>query len=257
MKVRPVLFLLPLLAAVLPIASRADARADQWIASARATLGTEQALNGVNAVHFIGVLDTTEKEPVPDKPGVTVDKPIHLAIDIIFAKPYRQRIMLRSDKNIDTTGLDDYDGWTRRVDVTDSTKWQMRLLDITQIKHLRANTWENLAFYRGIKLRGGRVEYLGEETIDGKACVKLSFIHAEDIVFTRYLDRATGRLIKTVTEAGGEIREEGEILVSGVRFPQRLITKDPSGQVVTVTFTQIKVNEAIPDSEFAVPSLGR
>jgi hypothetical protein len=256
MKARLALLLLPLLAA-LPVAARADARAEQWIATARKALGSEQALGAIYSVHFIGVLDTTEKEPVPDKPGQTVDKPIHLAIDIVFQKPYRQRITLRSDKNIDTTGLDDYDGWTRRVDVQDSAKWQMRLLDIAQIKHLRANTWENLAFYRGIEQRGGRVDYLGEETVDGRNCVKLAFVHADDIVFTRYLDVATGRLVKTVTETGGEIREEGDLVVSGVRFPQRLITKDPTGQVVTVVFSQVKVNEAIPDSEFAVPPMGR
>lgn len=248
---------LALLLAMLPVAARADARTEPLIAAARRSLGSEQALNAVNSVHFVGVLDTTEKVPVPDHPGQTVDQPLHLAIDIVFQKPYRQRITLRSDKNIDTTGLDDYDGWTRRVDVSDSKKWQMRLLDIAQIKHLRANTWENLAFYRGIEQRGGRVDYLGEETVDGKSCAKLAFVHADDIVFTRYIDRATGRLVKTITESGGEIREEGELVVAGIRFPQRLLTKDTSGQVVTVTFSDVKVNEAIPDSEFAVPSMGR
>ena len=130
-------------------------------------------------------------------------------------------------------------------------------MDVSQVKHLRANTWENLAFYRGIEKRGGRVEFQGEEVVEGQPCVKLAFIHADNIVFIRYFQSSTGRLIKTVTESGGEIREEGEMLVNGVRFPLKLINKDRSGQVTIITFSSIKVNEPLPAAEFAVPAIGR
>ena len=49
----------------------------------------------------------------------------------------------------------------------------------------------------------------------------LVFIHSDEIIFTRYFDKANGRLVKTVTDNKSEIREEGEIIVSGIRFPRK------------------------------------
>ncbi|MFI5335831.1 MAG: hypothetical protein ACHQ5A_03555 [Opitutales bacterium] len=252
MKVRLVLLLASF---VLPLAVlRADSQTDEWIARGRAALGTEKALSAINSVHFSGLLETTE--PKQGKDGKIIQVPLKLTIDIVFQRPYQQRITLRSEKIVETTGLDDYDGWKRRAEVGDESKWELSLLDPIQIKHLRANTWENLSFYRGIEQRGGRVEFQGEETVDSRPCVKLAFIHADNIIFTRFFDRATGRLIKTVTENGGEIREEGETLINGVRFPLKLINKDSTGLLTTITFSSVKVNESIPASEFAVPALG-
>ena len=67
----------------------------------------------------------------------------------------------------------------------------------------------------------------------------------------------------TETEQGGRIKEEGEIMVNGLRFPQRVttITKvaDAKNQIVdnpvVITFDKITLNETFPDSYFAVPPL--
>lgn len=230
----------------------ADARVDQWIAKARSAVGPESALNQVTSIHFSGTLETTEP---PADGAVAPGKPLVLRIDIVFQKPYRQRMILRSDKVVETTALDDYDAWIRRADATDEKKWQLSLLDIQQVKRLRANTWENLNFYRGIDSRGGRIEFGGDTSLDGRECVKLVFIHADNIVFTRYFEKATGRLVKTETEQGGEIREEGEIVVDGLRFPRKLINRSPGGQLATITFDSVKVNEPLPADQFAVPPM--
>ena len=95
----------------------------------------------------------------------------------------------------------------------------------------------------------------GDVTVDGVACAKLSFIHSERIVFHRYFDKATGRLVKTETSNGSEIREEGEMTVSGIRFPKKIINKAATGQVTTITFDTVVLNEGIPSAQFAVPSL--
>jgi hypothetical protein len=239
----------------MPTVASADSQSDAWIVKARAALGSESALNAVKSVHFAGVLETTEKVAVEGDPTKTEEKPLRLAIDIIFQKPYRQRISLRSDKYIETTALDDYDAWARRSEIGKEDQWRLTLLDIQQIKRLRANTWENLAFYRGLEGRGGKVEFQGETQLEGKDCVKIAFIHSEQISFTRYFEKSTGLLVKTVTENGAEIREEGEIIINGVRYPKKLINKSPDGRVTVITFDTVRVNEAIPDAEFAVPSL--
>ena len=236
----------------------ADARAaDQWIAKARQALGGDAALDSLQSIHFKGTLETTQRVPVdPNAPqGATREEPLRLGIDIIFQKPYQQRMILRSDKVIETTALDGYDAWIRRADATNESQWQLSLLDTAQVKRLRANTWENLNFYRGIDRRGGRVEVAGESTIDGRKCIKLVFTHDPAIVFVRYFDQASGRLVKTETENGGEIREEGEIVVQGLRFPKKLINRSPSGQIATITFDSVTINERFGAELFEVPML--
>jgi hypothetical protein len=254
MKARSVLSLVALLA-VSSQTAFGDGRIDEWVTKGRAALGSEEALNAVTSVRYTGTLETTEKIADKDDPTKVVDHPLRLAIDIVFQKPCQQRYILRSDKIVETTALDDYDGWIRRSEIGKDDQWQLTLLDATQIKRLRANTWENLSFYRGIEQRGGKVEFQDEATVDGKPCVVLAFKYAENISFTRYFEKSTGLLVKTVTENGGEIREQGEVIEKGVRYPKILINKAPNGQVTTITFDSIKVNEPVAASEFTVPAM--
>ncbi len=222
------------------------------IAKARAYVGPEAALNGVNSVHYVGTLITADP--------ADASKQTRAAMEIIFQRPERQRIMATSDRLIEVTALDGYEGWQRMQDPADPTKWRQTLLGTAQIKRLRANTWENLSYYRGIERIRGSVEDQGAVTIQGVACQKIAFIHAPDIVFYRYFEVATGRLVFTETEAGGTIREEGEMMVNGIRFPRSIITatKNAKGEMVTVTinFEKITVNEVFPPKQFAVPGVG-
>jgi outer membrane lipoprotein-sorting protein len=221
------------------------------IAKARAFVGSEAALEAVRSVHYVGTLVTTD----PADPA----KQTRAAMEIIFQKPEQQRIMATSDKTIEVTALDGYEGWQRIQDAADPSKWRQTLLGTEQIKRLRANTWENLSFFRGIERLGGRVEEQGTKEIDGVMCQKIAFIHAPAIVFYRYFDIATGRLVFTETEAGGTIREQGEMIVDGVRFPRSIVTatKNAKGelQTVTINFEKIVLNQTFPAQQFRVPAL--
>jgi outer membrane lipoprotein-sorting protein len=237
------------------LAVRAASDADRVIARARAGVGSEADLAALKSLHYTGTLSTS----VTDAKGVAT--PIKVGIEIIFQAPYRQRIVATSDKKIEITALDDYEGWQREQDPADSSRWRMTLLATEQIKRLRANTWENLSFFKDIEERRGHVEDLGTAEVDGKACRKLAFDHGDGIVFTRYFDTDTGRLVLTETENGISIREEGEVIAGGLRFPRKIIStnklKDGSDRVVTITFDKITVNETFADSLFAVPAMGR
>lgn len=221
------------------------------IAKARAFVGSEAALEAVRSVHYVGTLVTSD----PADPA----KQTRAAMEIIFQKPEQQRIMATSDKTIEVTALDGYEGWQRIQDAADPSKWRQTLLGTEQIKRLRANTWENLSFFRGIERLGGRVEEQGTKEIDGVMCQKIAFIHAPAIVFYRYFDIATGRLVFTETEAGGTIREQGEMIVDGVRFPRSIVTatKNAKGelQTVTINFEKIVLNQTFPAQQFRVPAL--
>jgi outer membrane lipoprotein-sorting protein len=218
------------------------------IAKARAFLGSESALNAVKSVHYLGVL--TSADPT-DKTQVS--------IEIIFQAPYQQRIEAKSGNNLEITSLDNYDAWQRAQDPNDPTRWKLTLLGKEELKRLRANTWQNLAFFRGIERAGGKVIDQGDATVEGIVCRKVAFVHDDDIVFYRYFEQATGRLVLTETESGGSIREKGEIVVNGVRFPKTIINTSKhdatSTQTITINFSQITVNETFPDSVFAIPSL--
>lgn len=223
---------------VLPAAADST---DKWIARARAYLGSENALNAVTSIHFTGTLEA---------PG-----DVKLPAEIIFQKPYRQRITYTGPKVVEITALDGYDAWLKRVNAENPVQWQVRLLDAAQVKRLRANTLENLSFYSTREMKGSTIEFLGEVTVDGVACVKISFTHSGGVAFVRYFEKATGRLVKTETENGTEIREEGEVVVKGVRFPKRVVNKAPNGDITSITFDKVAVNENFPADTFAVPSL--
>ncbi len=220
------------------------------VAKARAFVGAEAALNAVKSVHFVGSLTTGD--------SADPTKSARATIEIFFQAPDRQRIQATSEKTIEVTALDGYEAWSRVQDAADSKKWRLSLLGANEIRRLRANTWESLAFYRGIESHGGHIEDLGTVQTEGLTCAKLAFIYDHNIVFYRYLDAATGRLVYTENEAGSTQREQGTLVVNGIRFPQSIITTtnkaDGHVQTVILTFDKVIVNEAMPASLFAVPS---
>ena len=228
--------------------------AAQIIAKARAYLGKESVLNSVTTVTFSGHLESVERVPSPEDATKFVERPVRFPIEITFQKPYQQRIVLTRSNTIETTALDGYEAWRRRADAANPTRWQLSLLNAREIKQIRANTWENLNFCAGLEKVGGSVSVVGEDTVDGKECTKVAFKHSAEIVFMRYFDKATGRLVKTETDSGGEIREEGELVVSGIRFPRKVINKAPDGQTTTIVFEKAAVNQLVAPSEFAVPA---
>ncbi len=246
------LFVVAFVAVLNPV--RADEAGDM-LAKARARLGSESALNAVTTIHFIGTLEMADFQPTADAKTQVPGQLLKMPAEIIFQKPYQHKMTVTRSKVIDVTTLDDYDGWTKVTDRENNKKWRFSLLDAEQIKQLRANTWENLYFFGGLEKRGGTVKAEGDVVVDGVDCLKVSFYHSDRIVFHRYFEKTTGRLVKTDTAYGGEIREEGELLVEGIRFPKVIVNKSASGQSSRMTIEKIILNEKIPASEFAVPSL--
>lgn len=241
--------------AVIAVLPAAADTADEWVAKARAYLGRESALNAVKSLHFEGTIDTLERVADPANPGKMIDRPIRLTIEIVFQKPMQQRQILRSEKIERLTALDGYDAWEKVMDRTSLRSSPPALLDPVGVKRLRATTIENLSFYSNQYQDSRQVRVLGDAQVEGIACAKLSFTYNNSISFIRYFEKSTGRLIKTEIENGGEIREEGEMIVSGIRFPRKVINKTVDGKVTAITFEKVTVNETFPSEAFAVPPL--
>ncbi len=228
--------------------------ASEIIAKARHYLGGDAKLAAIHSIHYVGTMQSHEHTAAGPQS-------ITAAIEIILQKPFQQRITLTTAKQIETTGLDDLQAWQRIEEVADRSRQQLKILVPDAIKRLRANTWENLNFYKGLRARYGEVKVLGPATVDGVATVEVAFIHGPGIVFYRYFDPTDGRLVLTETPQGGKIREEGRMMVDGVRFPRKIVTttevRDAQGRPVknsiVVSFTKITLNETFPDRVFAVP----
>lgn len=238
------------------MAALAAAKADpvqDVIARARAFAGPEERLSAVRSVHFAGTLEASI--PTPEGP-----RSISAKIEIIFQAPFRHRIVVTFPDRVETTALDDLEAWQKIEDPSEPTRWRLTLLSLEEIKRLRASTWENLSFYRGIESRGGSVTDRGQGTIGDTATRILAFDHGDGIVYVRHFDAATGQLLLTETDQGEQIREQDEFPVDGIRFFRKVITsnklQDGSERVITVTFDRIVVNREFPLSSFAMPPVG-
>jgi hypothetical protein len=244
-----VLGLIAAAAAAAPIV-RADEPA--IIAKARAYLASESAIAAVRTLHFTGTVIQKSADFPNDR---TKDKTN--AVEIFFEKPWRERIVIMIPGRVVETALDDFDGWQRSRDAANPGSPHVVLLDAEVTENLRADTWENLSFYRGLEQVGGKVEDEGAATVDGIACEKVGFIHSPEIAYHRYFDQSNGRLLLTETAAGVKIRERGEIMAGGIRFPQAIVTRQMTSsgqeQFTTYSFDKIAVNEPLSDDLFTVP----
>jgi hypothetical protein len=234
------IFCLSIFVGFLPLLQAAPS-AEEVIAKGRDYLGGDTVLNNLKSIRYEASFETAEGETG--------------SLQIIFQKPMQQRVEVRRGEMSEVTALHDFDAWRKVSDRNDPSRWSMTLLDAQNIRELRANTWENLNFFRGIERRRGATLNEGIVDLDGNKVVKLVFQHPHGIEFTRFFDNETGRLVLTRTHEGAEISESGEIKVSGVVFPE-ILTMRKDGKVLNqVRFQSITVNEEFPDSFFEVPSL--
>lgn len=236
----------------LALLAQAALRAEPAVVGlARAYLGPESTLEGLTSIHFIGSLDRVD-------PGLGEKGTVHTDLDMVFVKPLRQRLVIRAPKVTMTTVLDGYDAWDWLQDNADPKKFRLTWLQTADIRSLRANTWENLYYYRAPE--GGSVEDMGPATIDGVDCERVDFTHGPGLVYQRFFDRDTGRLVLTVRGAES-FRESGEIRVDGIRFAKTIVsrTKSAAGAEVvsTASFDKVILNEKVSDALFTAPSIDK
>jgi hypothetical protein len=227
------------------------------IAKARAFLGTEAALDGVTSVHLVGSMESTlDGSAAP---------PNKATVDIVFQKPYQESLKIVTSDQLARKVLDGYNGWQLTqanrpggpAEFDSKQAQRLTILGVDQIRILRADTWENLSYYRGLEAAGGSTEDLGPATIDGVACEKIALRHSDLIVYYRYFDLATGRLVFTETYAGAKIREVGELVVQGIRFPRKITVDELNGGKVahtTIVIDRVTLNEPYSADFFAVPA---
>ena len=234
-------------------------RADEpaIIAKARAYLGSESALNAVNSIHMTGNISGAL-----DASGTSSQ----MTVDIIVQKPWQESIKMLGKDRFVQMSLDGYEasqqtqeGPSAMQTVIDPKKpWRLTILGPEQVRALRVDISESLWFYRGVLRAGGTIEDRGRATMDGIDTEKVAFVYAPNAIYIRYIDRSTGRLVFTETESGTKIRESGEIMAGGIRFPKQIAVTDivnGKDSTKTYNFDKITLNESFPAGLFAVPDL--
>lgn len=215
---------------------------DQIIANARKYLGSEEKLESISTIQYQGVFES----PLGGGSGY---------ISIYLRKPLMQRMEVVNGSITETTAINDFEGWKRRVDNNVPNDWAFVILNLAELKRMRANTWENLNFFTGIEHLKGRVINKGPTRKDSRNAYLLIFEYDEGIYYERYFDAETGELISTINQNGVEIKEVGEIMVDGIRFPEKVMTLVDGEIANIVTFVDIYLNEELDESLFDIPSL--
>ncbi len=218
----------------------AVASVEEVIAMARQRLGGEEVLNSVNSIHFKGKFMATNRGTEGQ-------------IEILFQKPFQQRLDVSEGDSILTTGLNGYEGWNRRISINNPGSWDLEILDAADVRRMRANTHDNLNFFTGLDKVRGKVLEKAVQKKDGRDAHVLVFQYDDKIFYKRYFDVQTGELISTVNDQGLEIKEVGQMVVDGVRFPQKVVSLIDGEIVNTVEFTEIILNEDLDSSYFDLP----
>jgi zinc protease len=104
-----------------------------------------------------------------------------------------------------------------------------------------------------------KVEVVGAESVEGKNCYKLELTIGDGVRLTKFFDRESNLLVKTmvplktpmgefeVEMLAADYRKEGDILT-----PHKM-TQKVIGQEFTITISEVKYNIEIPKSRFELP----
>ncbi|MEM8550505.1 MAG: hypothetical protein AAGF10_06920, partial [Verrucomicrobiota bacterium] len=238
----PPLLALVLISAAAPLYAQS---VEDVITKARARLGSEEALNNVETVQFIGVAINGQGEVTDD-------------VILQFKKPTMQRLTVESDNFKRITATNGFEGYTEIIDKYDPLSSGIIVHDAERVRRLIANSLENLYFFRGpYHLRGASVADEGMKSIDGEPCHVIRYSYPGDYHYLRRFNAKTGRVVSTINiSTDFETVEEGVIEVDGILFPEQINTYDDEGDLIrAVKFNQIIVNQPLDDSLFDFPDV--
>jgi len=145
-------------------------------------------------------------------------------------------------------GVNDGVAWTRsaeRAEILETGEDRAQALQSAEL--LPEGHWRK--FYKS-------VEMLGPDAVDGRPCYKLKVVPFAGEPHTLWYDQRTGLEVKEVepVPGGGEAEMTGGEYFesSGIRLPHVFQVR-MNGVVLTTTVDDVRFEEAIPDSVFALP----
>ncbi|MEM0965486.1 MAG: hypothetical protein AAGJ81_04990 [Verrucomicrobiota bacterium] len=212
---------------------------EEVIEKARSYVGPNETLESVDSLLYQGTL-------TPE--GGSTERQVRLVLE----KPASQLLEITQDQGRITMVVNALEGFMVQEDLGTGRKAVLPL-PLDQVRRFKANAAENLYFFEFPTSAQVRAKYLGESSFRGQTADEVRYVHPGGIQFFRYFDPETGELIGTLTDNGSVNTEEGETVVDGIRFAEKVLSYEGDDLVHTITFSEIEVNPDLPEDTFASP----
>jgi len=239
LRLQRILFSLGLLLLCPLAAQQAPSTAD-LINRARATVGTEKALNGIVTLKMVCSLEPVD----PKVPAATVL--------IIARKPHSQRLEIRVDDMVETTILSCRNACLIRSNLEEDAS-QMRELTGPELERVRYSTRQFFNFYRPDFKNGERVSHEGIVNHRGVRSHKVKYSYPEGLETTRYFSVKDDTLVATVTDNGVESVNRGSQVVKGIKYPESIDYYEDGRKLHTIKLNEVQVNEPLEAGIFEIP----
>lgn len=207
---------------------------------ARATIGSEAALDALVTLEFVGRLEPDD----PEMPSAT--------LLIIARKPLSQRLEVKVDDIVETTILDGNRGCIIRSNLNAEAS-QMRDLTEPELKRVIYSTRQFFNFYRPDFKNGEKVSLVGTETYRNTRCHKLLYEYPNGLKTYRYFSVADDTLVSTISENGLESVGNGSQTVEGITFPERIEYYEGDRKLHTIVLDAVEVNKPLTAGIFNIP----
>ncbi len=215
---------------------------EETVKLARSYLGESDTLDAVTSIQYQGVLVYGNGDS-----GTLAS---------VYKKPLYQKFTSVINDFKEVSALNRTEAWRKVESVSKPGAWSLEFYEVDDIHHMQAAVREALAFLGTPRSRKGHIEYLGTESVEGHDTRILVYYHTDEIWFRRYIDIETGKVISTINDRGVIFEEHGEKMISGIRFPEKMVTRfltEQGEQTIELNYTSITVNEEIDDTLFGVP----
>ena len=214
------------------------------IEGARATVGTEPALNGLVTLKIKGKIEPADSK-VPEADVL-----------LIARKPCSQRLEVYLDNLVETTLLEGRSGCFIRSNSESADELsQFRMMTAEEIRRITFNTRQLFNFYREDFRNNESVSYEGIEQHRGIQCHKLVYSYPDGISTTRYFSVDDKKLVSTVTDKGVESLELGSQIVKSIQFPERIEYYEKGKLLHTLVLETIEVNKPLQVGVFSIPAI--
>jgi outer membrane lipoprotein-sorting protein len=229
--------------AVLLRAAEDHSPAEDLIAKAREHLGGEEKLKSIQSLRYEGTIEFFE----------TATK---AKVVIALQKPAFQRMEVHLPEGTQIVAVDDLQGWEMLIDRSeDPPKEVARYLSAREFWRNHFSAVENLGFHHGYLVDRGRLEWKGEQVIDGRLVGTMEIRYDANNRFSRSFDVETGALVRSIGNDGTEVRERTWMEVEGIRFPRVSEYFRDGKRTSRLTFEKIEVNPRLDPALFRYPVL--
>lgn len=207
---------------------------------ARATVGTESALDNHVTLRLVGRLEPADRK----MPSATVL--------IVARKPCSQRMEIRVDDIVETTILKGKKACIIRSNLNAKGS-QMRELTEAELERIRYSTRQFFKYFRPDYRRGEKVTLVGIEPRHNKRCYKLSYRYPDGLETIRFFSLEDDQLVSTITGNGVESIGIGTKVVGGIKFPEQIEYHEDDRKLHTIVFEEIHVNQPLAAGIFDIP----